>query len=112
MVKDYVRSRKAVTSVSRLHFHPDWQVRLMGDCRAVVEGGGSTLVVQFVGSGCLQVEPSLYCPEFGKQSAGQGLAFSSKGTNVYTGFCISFLPGDLVFDLKTGATISDTQYMW
>jgi hypothetical protein len=56
---------------------------------ARIRAPGGEFYVAFAGRGRLEVEKSAYCPEFGVAIENQALVFSSAGTEVELGFCIS-----------------------
>ena len=54
------------SAVSRFHLHPDVSVKDENSTRIVLETAGGLVTVEALGSE-LQIEPSIYCPEFGKR---------------------------------------------
>ena len=54
------------SAVSRFHLHPDVSVKDENSTQIVLETSGGLVTVEAVGSE-LQIEPSIYCPEFGKR---------------------------------------------
>jgi uncharacterized heparinase superfamily protein len=89
VVKDRVSSARAVSVASRLHLHPDCEIADLASETARIRAPGGEFYVAFAGRGRLEVEKSAYCPEFGVAIENQALVFSSAGTDVEMGFCIS-----------------------
>jgi len=89
IVVDRISSAKSVSAASRLHLHPDCEIADLGTQTARIRAPGGEFYVAFAGRGRLEVEPSVYCPEFGVAIENQALVFSSAGTDVELGFCIS-----------------------
>ena len=54
------------SAVSRFHLHPDVSVKDENSTRILLETAGGLVTVEVLGSE-LQIEPSIYCPEFGKR---------------------------------------------
>ena len=89
VVKDRVSSARSVSVASRLHLHPDCEIVDLASQAARISAPGGDFYVAFAGRGRLEVEKSAYCPEFGVAIENQALVFSSAGTDVEMGFCIS-----------------------
>ncbi|MCH8083160.1 MAG: alginate lyase family protein [Myxococcales bacterium] len=89
VVKDRVSSARSVSVASRLHLHPDCEIVDLAPQTARIRAPGGDFYVAFAGRGRLEVEKSAYCPEFGVAIENQALVFSSAGTDVEMGFCIS-----------------------
>jgi uncharacterized heparinase superfamily protein len=89
IVRDRISSGKSVSAVSRLHLHPDCEIVDLGPRSAQIRAPGGNFYVAFAGRGRLGVEKSAYCPEFGVAIENQALVFSSAGSDVEMGFCIS-----------------------
>jgi uncharacterized heparinase superfamily protein len=89
VVKDRVSSARSVSAASRLHVHPDCEIADLGKQTARIRAPGGDFYVAFAGRGRLEVEKSVYCPEFCVAIENQALVFSSAGTDVEMGFCIS-----------------------
>jgi uncharacterized heparinase superfamily protein len=89
VVKDRVSSARSVSVASRLHLHPDCEVADLGERAVRIRAPGGDFYVAFAGRGRLEVEPSVYCPEFGVAIENRALVFSSAGADVELGFCIS-----------------------
>jgi len=89
IVADRVSGAKSVSAASRLHLHPDCQIVDLDSRIARIRAPGGEFYVAFAGRGRLEVEKSAYCPEFGVAIENQALVFSSAGTEVELGFCIS-----------------------
>jgi uncharacterized heparinase superfamily protein len=89
IVKDRVSSARSVPVASRLHLHPDCEIVNLVSQTAQIRAPGGDFYVAFAGRGRLEVEKSAYCPEFGVAIENQALVFSSAGTDVEMGFCIS-----------------------
>jgi uncharacterized heparinase superfamily protein len=109
LVRDDVDARRPVASVSRLHLHPDCDVRLEGARAARVAAPGGAFRIAFAGAGELAVEPSRYFPEFGLSLSNRALVFRAQGPGA-TGFCVSDGDAPLAFELESGARIGDTRY--
>ena len=89
IVVDRVSGARSVSVASRLHLHPDCKIVDLGSRTARIRAPGGDFYVAFAGRGRLQVEPSVYCPEFGVAIENQALVFRSTGTALELGFCIS-----------------------
>jgi uncharacterized heparinase superfamily protein len=89
VVKDRISSARSVSVASRLHLHPDTEIADLASETARIRAPGGDFYVAFAGRGGLEVEKSLYCPEFGVAIENQALVFRSVGTDVEMGYCIS-----------------------
>lgn len=89
VVADRVSSARTVSVASRMHVHPDCEIADLGPRIARIRAPGGDFHVAFAGRGRLEVEPSVYCPEFGVAIENQALVFSFAGTDVELGYCIS-----------------------
>jgi uncharacterized heparinase superfamily protein len=89
VVKDRVSSARSVSAASRLHLHPDCEIADLGAQTARIRAPGGDFYVAFAGRGRLEVEKSVYCPEFGVAIENQALVFNSAGADFEMGFCIS-----------------------
>ena len=89
IVKDRVSSARSVSAASRLHLHPDCKIVDLESRIARIRAPGGDFHVAFAGRGSLKVEKSVYCPEFGVAIENQALVFSSAGSDIEMGFCIS-----------------------
>ncbi|MCH8890239.1 MAG: alginate lyase family protein [Myxococcales bacterium] len=88
-VKDRVVCARSVSVASRLHLHPDCEIVDLESQTARIRAPGGDFYVAFAGRGSLEVEKSVYCPEFGVAIENQALVFSSAGADIEMGFCIS-----------------------
>ena len=79
VVKDRVSSARSVSAASRLHLHPDCEIADLGTQTARIRAPGGDFYVAFAGRGRLEVEKSVYCPEFGVAIENQALVFNSAG---------------------------------
>jgi uncharacterized heparinase superfamily protein len=89
VVKDRVSSARSVSAASRLHLHPDCEIADLAAQTARIRAPGGDFYVAFAGRGRLEVEKSVYCPEFGVAIENQALVFNSAGADFEMGFCIS-----------------------
>ena len=89
IVVDRVSSARSVSAASRLHLHPDCKIVDLEPRAARIRARGGDFYVAFAGRGRLEVERSVYCPEFGVAIENQALVFSSAGADIELGFCIS-----------------------
>jgi uncharacterized heparinase superfamily protein len=112
LVRDTVTARRPVTVRSRLHLHPDCELLGAQDGLARLRHPGGVFAVHFAGEGELSVEPSLFCPEFGKQLESRALVFAARGARVEMGFCVAAGGRDVAYDLAAGARVGDASYPW
>ena len=61
------------SAVSRFHLHPEVSIKDENSTRIVLQTAGGLVTVEALGSK-LQIEPSVYCPEFGKRIPTQCIA--------------------------------------
>ncbi len=87
-ILDRIRSSRRVRAVSRVHLHPDCQVTDQTGSRAAIVYPGGRLMIEFSGTGNLEVEKSFYSPRFGVRLKNIALAFFSQGDNIKFGFQI------------------------
>jgi uncharacterized heparinase superfamily protein len=73
---DRVDAAKPVTCRSYLHLHPDCSCGLLDERTASVSYPGGRFHVSFSGSGKLDLEEGLYCPEFTLKQKNQNLVFT------------------------------------
>lgn len=90
MIHDEIHSQLAVSSVSRLHLHPDCRIREQGSHHAVLEHPTGSVSVNFTGSGNLTHSHSVCCPRFGRPVETEVLLWAAHGTNI--GFGITIAP--------------------
>jgi uncharacterized heparinase superfamily protein len=89
LVEDRISCARPVRADSRLHLHPDCRVADCDERTVRIDASWGEFYVAFAGHGRLGLESSVYCPEFGVRLENLALVFSSTGTNVEMGFCIS-----------------------
>lgn len=109
LVRDVVTARREVRLASRLHLHPECEVRLEAAGRACVEAPGGSFRIAFAGAGELGIEVSTYYPEFGVAQRSRALVFQARGPATL-GFGIAAGDAPLEFDLETGARVGETRY--
>jgi uncharacterized heparinase superfamily protein len=85
LVRDRVRARRPVRVASRLHLHPDCVLEEVASRSARVRHPEGELAIAFDGDGELAVEPSVYCPGFGRRIDGQALVWSARGEELAFG---------------------------
>jgi uncharacterized heparinase superfamily protein len=95
VVRDRVTASRPVSAVSRLHLHPECAIEQVSGLDATVRHPGGVFHVAFHGAGELRVEPSMYCPEFGRRFDGHALIWTARGDDIAFGYAIR-APGDLV----------------
>ena len=88
-VVDSVTSAKPVRVASRLHLHPSCEIAALEEQTVQIHAPGGAFYVAFAGRGRLEVEPSIYCPQFGVQRENQALVFSTEGADLQLGYSIS-----------------------
>jgi len=110
LVRDTVTARRPVRAASRLHLHPDCEIRLDGASGARVSFPGGSFRVAFAGEGEFAVESSTWHPEFGVVRQNRALAFHARGPGV-TGFCVAAGDSPLAFALDAGARVGETRYL-
>jgi uncharacterized heparinase superfamily protein len=110
LVRDTVTARRPVRAASRLHLHPDCEIRLDGASGARVSFPGGSFRVAFAGEGEFAVESSTWHPEFGVVRQNRALAFHARGPGV-TGFCVAAGDAPLAFALDAGARVGETRYL-
>jgi uncharacterized heparinase superfamily protein len=88
-VEDTIHSKQAVTTRSRLHFHPQCSIREQTERQLLLDTPAGPCRILWWGQGTLQVDPeSCYCPRFGETSPNPCVAFVSHGTTQTQGFTI------------------------
>lgn len=87
-VEDEISARRPVACVSRIHLFPGWQVSRTAACTFVLRMGGKAVRIVFRGPGACSVEPSLYCPAFGRATRNACLVQTLRGDRVQCGFRI------------------------
>ncbi len=87
-VQDWVHGSCPVRAISRVHLHPDCRLETLSRLAAVIAYPGGTFLIEFSGSGDLEVEKSFYSPCFGDRRGNIALAFSARGDNMKFGFRI------------------------
>jgi uncharacterized heparinase superfamily protein len=107
-----VTADRPVTARSRIHLHPACQIEETSGERVLVSHAGGAFSVHFEGGGELKVEPSLYCPEFGKKLESSALVYTARGSRVETGFCVANGAGSVGYDLASGAQADGSRYVW
>jgi len=85
-VEDVITSSRPVRVASRLHLHPDCEIRSLDATKACVEHPGGRFTLVFNGDGRLVDEESSYCPEFGLRLDNRALCFSASGARIDLGF--------------------------
>jgi uncharacterized heparinase superfamily protein len=86
---DSVTSAKSVRVASRLHLHPSCEITALDEQTVQVQTPGGAIYVAFSGRGRLEVEASIYCPQFGIQRENRALVFSAEGVDLKLGYSIS-----------------------
>ena len=89
IVSDRISSARSITAASRLHVHPECEIAEVESRCARIRTPAGDCHVAFAGRGRLEIEETKYCPEFGVAIDNRALVFSSTGTEVELGFCIS-----------------------
>jgi len=112
MVRDQVRASRAVAARSRLHLHPDCAIVEREGNALRIEHPGGSFAICFAGPGRLEVEESIYCPEFGRRVENRALVFSSHTAEVEMGFCLANGCRRLGYDLAGGAVADGRRYAW
>ena len=83
-IEDRITASRPVDAVARLHLHWTCQIAKMSPPMAEIAYPAGTFTIRFSGDGVLTSEESYCCPEFGKKLPNTALAFSSRGSNIYT----------------------------
>jgi uncharacterized heparinase superfamily protein len=112
LVRDRVTARRPVTATSRLHLHPECAVGELSERCVRIRHPGGEFSVAFDGDGDLALEPSTYCPEFGRRLDTRALAFTTRAATAEFGFCIAHGAGDAQFLLASGARVNGRAYSW
>ncbi len=112
LVRDRITSAREVQVCSRIQLHPDCELVEEVGLEARLRHPGGSLSVHFGGSGALSVEPSFYCPEFGKKLESRALVHVARGSRLEMGFCIAKGAETLGYDLVSGATVNGERYPW
>jgi len=89
IVRDRVSSARSVAAASRLHVHPDCEIADLTAQTARIRTPAGDFHVAFAGRGRLEVERSIYCPEFGVAIENRALVYRCAGADLEMGFCIS-----------------------
>lgn len=110
LVRDRVEARRPVRCVSRLHLAPGCELLERHERGVHLRHPGGELRVAFAGEGSLSVEPSRYCPEFGRCLEGTALCFSHRASTSESGFCIAEGSSALAYDLVAGARVEGRRY--
>jgi hypothetical protein len=103
LVRDRIEAGRPVECRSRLHLHPDCEVREVKAGSARVTHPGGEFRVVFAGPGELSVDRSPRCPEFGLEVEGRDLVYTSHGSHVESGFALVHGSADLTYELAAGA---------
>jgi len=109
LVSDEVEARGPVRAASRLHLHPDCAATLEGPRQVRVEHPGGRFRVAFDGAGTLELQPSRYCPEFGRELASRALVFAAQGPGS-SGFAVAAGDAPLEFAQADGARVGATRF--
>jgi uncharacterized heparinase superfamily protein len=112
LVRDRVEAGREVAARARLHLHPDCELLELNARAARLRHPPGEFGICFTGPGELSVEPWLYCPEFGRALGSRALVYTSRGSDLETGFCIASGGGDVGVDLPSGATVDGERYSW
>ncbi len=110
LVRDRVAAERAVSVAARWHLHPDCEVASVAGSVARIRHPGGTVAVGFAGEGTLAVEPSLYCPEFGRAIESQALVYTARATRLDFVCCIAAGAQEIACDLATGARVDGRRY--
>ena len=78
-IQDIITAHKVVSATSRLHLHPSCQVLESNHEQAIIQHPDGRLAVSYEGDGELQIEESLYCPEFHIKKETTALAYTCRG---------------------------------
>ncbi len=81
-IKDHIQSKKPVTSVARIHLHPDCRIVEMTAHEVIIEFPAGRFKISFSGEGRVKTEDSMYCPEFGVKIDNIALAYETAGSDV------------------------------
>jgi uncharacterized heparinase superfamily protein len=112
MVKDRVAAKLDCDAVSRIHLHPDCELRLLDERRVRVWFPGGDATICFAGLGQLGFEEYPYCPEFGVSMKAAAIKYSVRGSSVETAFCLARGAEGIDLSLREGALVNGCQYAW
>lgn len=83
-ITDHVTANNIVLIVNRLHLHPDCRIQSQSEYSVLVDFPLGTFRIVYSGDGDLEVEESLYFPQFGIAQNNKTIKFVSRGDDVKT----------------------------
>ena len=88
IVKDIITSKCNHIIKSRVHLNPNCKIIKIENNIATIQYPKGIFTITFIGKGNLDIEDSIYCPEFGKKLPNKALVFTVKGSNIENQFIL------------------------
>ena len=93
VIQDQIVASCVQNVVSRIHLHPDCRIGHRNDNGIEVVYPAGRFQISFQGKGKLDLETSLYCPQFGRKVENTALAYRVSSHHIQTSLQVQELPG-------------------